>query len=104
MPYIILVEFRIEPGQLDEFLFSVNENANRSVTDEDGCVRFDVLVPVGDESKVILYEIYSSLEAFEIHKVSPHVRKFETATRTLVLDKRVTELALRSETSAALGR
>ena len=92
--FVILVEFRIEPERLEEFIALVNENAEHSQRDEPGCRRFDVLTPVSEESKVVLYEIYDSRAAFEIHKASAHVQQFDAATARMVIDKGVTELVL----------
>lgn len=93
--FVILVEFQIKADRLDEFLALVNENAEQSLRDEAGCLRFDVLTPVGGESMVLLYEIYDGHEAFEIHRASPHFQEFDAATGEMVSDKHITELVLR---------
>ena len=38
----LIVSLQVEPGHLDEFLAAIDQNAERSFTDEPGCLYFDV--------------------------------------------------------------
>ena len=42
--FLITVDFYLLPGALDPFLALIKENARRSLAEEPGCHRFDVLV------------------------------------------------------------
>jgi quinol monooxygenase YgiN len=92
--FVILVEFDLHKDGFRRFLDLVRDNAATSVRDEPGCERFDVLLPAGDPSRVLLYEIYRDRAAFEAHLLAPHFAAFDADTRGLVKGKRVTELAL----------
>ena len=87
--YVITVDFRLRPGALAAFLPLILENARRSLADEPGCRRFDVLVPEGIADRVFLYEIYDDERAFEAHCVSPHFHAFAHAARDLSEAKNV---------------
>ena len=93
-PYTILVEFSLRDGALDQFLPLIEGNATASIRDEPGCERFDVLVPAGERDRVLLYEIYSDLAAFERHSEQPHYHEFARRAEPMVRSKRVTVLGL----------
>jgi (4S)-4-hydroxy-5-phosphonooxypentane-2,3-dione isomerase len=92
--FVILVEFDLHPGATEAFLRLVRENAATSVRDEPGCRRFDVLVPEGEASRIVLYEIYDDAAAFDAHLRAPHFRAFDDATKALVKDRAIRRFAL----------
>jgi quinol monooxygenase YgiN len=92
--FVILVEFDLRPEGSERFLDLVRENAAASLRDEEGCERFDVLVPASGPNKVVLYEIYRDRAAFDLHLRTPHFAEFDSATRSIVVAKGVTEYVL----------
>jgi len=70
----IFATIKIKPDQRDGFLGTIRETAFRSVSDEQGCVRFDVFQDLADENRYILYEVYTDEEAFKEHLATSHVR------------------------------
>ena len=93
-PYAITVEFRLKPGAMSGFRTLIDRNAMDSWRDEPGCRRFDVLVPKGEDSRILLYEIYDSRAAFEEHLQSTHFREFNRDSAGLVESKAVVEFDL----------
>ena len=92
--FVVMVDFRIKPGKLDQFRKLVIENARTSVRDERGCRQFDVVEPAGELGRIFLYEIYDTAAGFEIHKQSAHFLDFDKASTPLVLSKAITLGAL----------
>jgi quinol monooxygenase YgiN len=93
--FAITVEFDLVDGAFDAFHRLVSENAALSVEREPGCLRFDVLVPVeAPAARVLLYEIYSSKEAFAFHLKMDHYLSFDQATRAMVRTKTVVNFKL----------
>lgn len=92
--FAITVEFDLVDGAFDAFHRLVSENASQSVALEPGCMRFDVLVPVDIASRVLLYEIYTSREAFARHLKMEHYLSFDSATRAMVRTKTVVNFRL----------
>jgi autoinducer 2-degrading protein len=82
-PYIITVAFHLRPGRVATFLPLIQENARRSLADEPGCRRFDVLLHHEDGNHVLLYEIYDDERAFAAHCQTPHFHEFDRASRDL---------------------
>jgi autoinducer 2-degrading protein len=100
-PYVIIVEFTVKPGAMPDFMPLILENAERSLRDEPGCRRFDVLT--GEDGRVILYEIYDDEAAFRAHCRSPHFHRFDEASRSLVAAKRVERCTLFNHAAAGAG-
>jgi (4S)-4-hydroxy-5-phosphonooxypentane-2,3-dione isomerase len=89
--YLITVDFWLQPGALEPFLSLIRENARKSLAEEPGCDRFDVLIEKGKPDHVLLYEIYRSRAAFDLHLKSRHFAEFNAASKAYVKDKSVVE-------------
>ncbi len=98
--FVVIVDFRLKPGAVQEFHALVAANARASVRDEPGCRRFDVVVPEGVGDRVLLYEIYDDAAAFALHLKTPHFAAFDRACGALVAKKTVTQGSLAVEGSA----
>ena len=70
----IFATIKIKPDQRKGFLRTIRETAFRSVSDEPGCISFDVFQDLADENRYILYEVYTSEDAFQKHLATPHAR------------------------------
>jgi quinol monooxygenase YgiN len=81
---VLLVEMRIRPGKRAAFMPLVLENGKRSLEDEPGCTRFDVLAPADGADRVVLYEIYADDAAFDAHRRTEHYARFKEASRDLL--------------------
>ena len=92
--YIIVVDFRVRPGQMAAFRTLIDENARASVRDEEGCSRFDVCADRKDPNRILLYEIYDDRAAFDVHLKTPHFAVFNEKSAPLVADKTVSECDL----------
>jgi len=75
----------VRPERREEFLAAIAANAEASVRDEPGCLRFDVSSVEGDPHHFFLYELYTDADAFEAHRAAPHFAAWrEVADRVLV--------------------
>lgn len=93
--FAVIVTIDLFPGQIDEFMPVLMENAAATVKLEPDCSRFDVLVPTNAD-QVVLYEIYASEAAFAFHMTTPHFQLFDTATQAMVQGKNVLKLSLQA--------
>jgi autoinducer 2-degrading protein len=89
--FLITVDFYLLPAALDPFLALIKENARKSLTEEPGCHRFDVLVQKGMPDHILLYEIYKNRAAFDVHMKSRHFAEFNSASAPYVKNKKVVE-------------
>ena len=85
----IVVEFTLKAGQHAAFDRVIREHARRTLEEEPGCERFDVLQPLGkdgarDETRVMLCEVYRDRAAFEEHGRNPRLARVRDAYAPLV--------------------
>lgn len=72
----MLIEVRVKPSALDEFLEVITYDAVHSETEEPGCLRFDVLRDNDDPLKFYFYEVYRDDAARLAHRETPHFAKW----------------------------
>jgi (4S)-4-hydroxy-5-phosphonooxypentane-2,3-dione isomerase len=83
--FSLTVQVQVDPEKQAEFLAAITANAETSVRDEPGCLRFDVSAVEGDEHRFVFYELYRDAAAFEEHRAAPHFRAWRAvADRTIV--------------------
>jgi autoinducer 2-degrading protein len=79
-PFLInAVEYDVVPGQIDNFLAALKENAEASVK-EPGCRELNISVSQKDPNHVFIYEVYNDAAAAEAHTATDHFKKYKAAT------------------------
>ena len=72
MPKFALIgTIEIAPGRTEDFVPLLMAHRTRCLEDESGTLRFDVLLPREDTTKVMLYEVYRDEAAFNTHWNGP---------------------------------
>jgi (4S)-4-hydroxy-5-phosphonooxypentane-2,3-dione isomerase len=94
--YVVIVDFKIKPERLAEFMPLMVENARASRETEPGCRVFDVCVDSADKTSVFLYEVYDDRAAFDAHLATAHFKRFDAAVAAMVAAKSVRTLARRN--------
>ena len=69
--FAIVASIEIAPGRMDEYLPLLMVHRARCLRDEPGTLQFEVLRPRGDDTKVLLYEVYQDEAAFNAHWNGP---------------------------------
>lgn len=87
--YVVVVEFITRPAHTAAFVERVRQQALDTLSNEAGCHVFDVCLDPARENFVLLYEVYNSREAFELHLRSDHFRDFDATVRDWIEDKQV---------------
>jgi (4S)-4-hydroxy-5-phosphonooxypentane-2,3-dione isomerase len=87
--YVVVVDFRIKPERLEEFMPLMLENARLSRDTEPGCRQFDVCVDPANRTGVFLYELYNDRAAFDAHLATAHFKRFDAAVADMVASKAV---------------
>ena len=83
--FSLVVQMTVRPGRREEFLAGMAANAEASVRDEPGCLRFDICSVGSDENRFVLYELYTDAAAFEAHKAAPHFARWRTVAEQVVV-------------------
>jgi len=71
---VLFVDLTVKPEHRAEFLDALWADANGSLDNEAGCLRFDVTVDSADPNHFLLYEVYVSPEARAIHRAAPYLK------------------------------
>lgn len=77
----LLVTIRMQPEHRDEFIAAMLDDASGSVSNEPGCLRFDVLQDKSDPNVLHLYEVYRDQAALEAHRQAPHYLKWRETVK-----------------------
>ena len=81
----LIVEMQVRPDRRAEFLAGIAANAEASVRDEPGCLRFDICSVGSDENRFLLYELYTDAAAFAAHKAAPHFAQWRTVAEQILV-------------------
>jgi quinol monooxygenase YgiN len=73
--FVLQVNIRIKPENVESFMQKAVENG-QAARKEPGCRQFDILVDPGDQTRVMLYEVYNDEKAFGAHQATPHFKKY----------------------------
>ncbi len=95
----IVVEFTLKADRHAAFDGLIREHARRTLEEEPGCERFDVLQPLGrdgapDETRVVLCEVYRDQAAADEHGKSPRLVTVRHAHTSLMENRRLTLCAM----------
>jgi quinol monooxygenase YgiN len=83
--FSLMVQMEVRPGRREEFLAGMAANAEASVRDEPGCLRFDICSVGSDENRFVLYELYTDADAFAAHKAAPHFAQWRTIAEEVLV-------------------
>jgi len=75
MSFVLQVDLRIRPENVDAFMRKLAENA-AAARKESGCKQFDVVVDPRDPTRAMLYEVYDDEQAFERHQQTADFKKY----------------------------
>lgn len=104
----IIVEYEIEEGRIDAFRALVLDHARRTLGEEQGCLRFEVLEPVDRNgrpipNRLMVSEIYASPLAVEQHERNPRLERVRAAMAPLVKSRRLVMARVLDHSSAEEG-
>jgi quinol monooxygenase YgiN len=78
---VLLVTVKMKPERRDAFMKAMLEDARGSVTNEPGCLRFDVIQDESDPNTIHLYEVYRDKAAVEAHRQAPHYLRWRSTVQ-----------------------
>ena len=84
--FVVTVTFEIEPIHFLSFVEALKPHALTSLNSEQHLLQFDVSIS-GNSREVFIYEVYTSVEGYDLHLSSPHFDEFTSETNPWVLNK-----------------
>jgi quinol monooxygenase YgiN len=79
----IVATIKTVAGKRDEYLKHLKAHAQRCLTTEPGTLKFEILMPKEEADTLMLYEVYSSPEAFQAHWTGPSMQQVKQDTAGL---------------------
>lgn len=86
MSYALVVRIQIKPESVDAFMQKLAANA-AAARKEAECLTFDVLVDTEDKTRVMLYEVYKSEAAFQVHQQQQAFKSYMAEAVPLLADR-----------------
>ena len=83
--FATVVTVEVSPGRKDQLLPLLMAHKARSLKDEPGTLQFEILLPHGDDTKVLTYEVYRDDAAFEVHRNGPSLSRWREDTAGMVV-------------------
>jgi (4S)-4-hydroxy-5-phosphonooxypentane-2,3-dione isomerase len=102
--FSLIVHLQIDPTGREEFLDAMRANAETSVQDEPGCLRFDLCSVADDPDRFVLYELYADEAAFAEHKAAPHFADWRAVASRVVIEQQNTAGELLATNTAEVLR
>jgi (4S)-4-hydroxy-5-phosphonooxypentane-2,3-dione isomerase len=92
--FALVAAFEITADQREQLIKSLLAHKSRCLKDEPGTLQFELLTPQDTGTKVLTYEVYRDVEAFETHRSGASITRFREETATLGAKLSVTRCAV----------
>jgi quinol monooxygenase YgiN len=80
-----VVTIEVATGRRDQFLPFLVALKARCLKDEPGTLKFEILLPKDNDTKVLSYEVYRDDAAFEVHRNGPSLARWKEETAGMVV-------------------
>ena len=87
----LLVTVEVAPDDRPKLVELLGAHADRSMTREPGCLRFDVVVPKEAADKIYIHEVYADEDAVAAHRASDHMALNKERTAGLIASVSIIE-------------
>ncbi|MEQ1944867.1 putative quinol monooxygenase [Mesorhizobium sp. VNQ89] len=90
----VIVEYEIHDGREGDFAALMKDHARRTLFEEDGCLRFEVLEPVDQTGapipgRLMVSELYIDQAALTAHMESPRLAALRSTLGPLLKSRRL---------------
>jgi (4S)-4-hydroxy-5-phosphonooxypentane-2,3-dione isomerase len=82
---VIMGTIEVAPGKRDMVLPLLMAHRARCLKDEPGTLQFEVVLPLEDDSRILIYEVYRDDAAFEVHRNEASIRQWREQSAGMVL-------------------
>ena len=75
----------VTPGCKAQLVAAFRSHMQRCLKDEPGTMQMEILAPRGDDTKLLVYEVYQDNAAFELHRIGPSLSQWRAETAGMVV-------------------
>jgi len=104
----IIVEFETQEGREGEFTSLMKDHARRTLAEEPGCLRFEVLKVVDADGSpipnlVMVSELYADQAALAVHRDNPRMGGLRSAYTPMIKTRRLVIAEVLSDAAEEIG-
>jgi quinol monooxygenase YgiN len=91
----VIGTIEVASGRRDQLFHLLVAHRARCLKDEPGIVlQFDILVPLEDDTKVLIYEVYRDDAAFDAHRTGPAIAQWRKESAGMIVKVVLMQYAL----------
>jgi|SRR6478736_5611883 len=83
-PFVRIARLQIDSSQLERYKAALKEGAETAVRAEPGVISLYAVYEKDHPTRVTVFEIYSSAEAYKSHIETAHFKKYKDTTKDMV--------------------
>ncbi len=80
-----IAKIKVDANQLDLYQVALKEQMNTAIQLEPGVLSYTVVADKKDASAITIFEVYASLEDYQLHIATPHFKKYKETVKDMVL-------------------
>lgn len=80
--HVVIAELEVKPERIGAFIMLAQSFAAECLAREAGCQQFQVVRL--DPHRVLFFEAYDHVDAFDVHRASDHLVRFKAAFQDMV--------------------
>jgi quinol monooxygenase YgiN len=88
-----IANIQIDSAYIDEYKAALAEHAKTAVRVEPGVLALQAVYDKAHPTKVTVFEVYASEEAYQLHLKTPHFLKYKNGTLKMVKSLELVEVA-----------
>ncbi len=81
------IDVRTTPGQRDAFVARIKQHGEFCLANEPGCLRFDVMIPLDEADRVVVFEIYADKAALDAHDCTEYMAAYRRDTGPMIASR-----------------
>ena len=89
--YVQVAEIEIDPPQLESYEAAVKEHIDTAIRLEPGVLVLYAVSEKDNPTRVRVFEVYASTDAYKAHLEAPHFKKYKTMTEKMVKSLRLVQ-------------
>ena len=82
--HVVIAELEVKPERIEDFIALARSFAAECLDRETGCRQFQVVRLDSSPHRVLFFEAYDHLAAFDVHRASDHLVRFKAAFHDMV--------------------
>lgn len=80
-----IAKIKVDLNNLIEYQHALQEQMNTAIEMEPGVLSYTAVADKKDPTLITILEVYSSIEAYQSHILTPHFRKYKDTVKDMVL-------------------